>query len=86
MEINCKCRCFRLLVLVIPDGNVMLSIVDRMVDARCVATTGGRRLFCQRGFATTGGSYACMHNPWIVGACYSYRMRCREQDYVGDNG
>jgi hypothetical protein len=39
-------RCFRLLVLVIPDGNVMLSIVDRMVDARCVATTGGRRLFC----------------------------------------
>jgi hypothetical protein len=23
-----------------------LYIVDRMVDARCVATTGGRRLFC----------------------------------------
>jgi hypothetical protein len=46
MERNCKRRCFRLLVLVILDGNVMLSIVDRMVDARCVATTGGRRLFC----------------------------------------
>jgi hypothetical protein len=20
----------------------------------------------QRGFATTGGSYACMHSPWIA--------------------
>jgi hypothetical protein len=40
----------------------------------------------QRGFATTGGSYAYMHSPWIVGSCYSYRMRCREQEYVGDNG
>jgi hypothetical protein len=40
----------------------------------------------QRGFATTGGSYACMHNHWIVGSCYSYHMRCRVQDYVGANG
>jgi hypothetical protein len=40
----------------------------------------------QRGFATTGGSYACMYYPWIVGAYYSYRMRCREHDHVGDNG
>jgi hypothetical protein len=45
MERNCKRRCFRLLVFVIPKGNAMLPIVDRMVDARCVATTGGRRLF-----------------------------------------
>jgi hypothetical protein len=27
--------CFCLLVLVVPDGNIMLSIVDRMVGARC---------------------------------------------------
>jgi hypothetical protein len=40
----------------------------------------------QCGFATIGGSYACMHSPWIVRLCYSYRMRCREQEYVGDNG
>jgi hypothetical protein len=46
MERKCKRRCFRLLILVIPEGNAMLSIVDQMVDARCVATTGGRRLFC----------------------------------------
>jgi hypothetical protein len=39
-------RCFHRLVLVISDENGMLSIVDRMVDARCVATIGGRRLFC----------------------------------------
>jgi hypothetical protein len=46
-----RCREIATLMLpsisfVIPDVNVMLSIVDRMVDARCVATTGGRRLFC----------------------------------------
>jgi hypothetical protein len=46
MEKNCKYRCFRLLVLVILKENVMLSIVDRMVNARCIATTSGRRLFC----------------------------------------
>jgi hypothetical protein len=34
----------------------------------------------QRGFATTGGSYACMHSPWIAWAWYSYHMRCREQE------
>jgi hypothetical protein len=46
MERNCKRCCFCLLVLVIPEGNAILPIVNRMVDARCVATTGGRRLFC----------------------------------------
>jgi hypothetical protein len=27
-------------------GNVMLPIEDLMVDGGCIATTGGRRLFC----------------------------------------
>jgi hypothetical protein len=43
-------------------------------------------MMIQRGFATTSGSYACMYHPWIVGAYYSYRMRYREHDHVGDNG
>jgi hypothetical protein len=41
-----KRRCFRLLILVLPVGNLMLSIANLMVDARCIATTGGSRLFC----------------------------------------
>jgi hypothetical protein len=43
-----KCRCFRLLILVLPVENPMLSIANLMVDARCVATTGGSRLFCMQ--------------------------------------
>jgi hypothetical protein len=27
-------------------GKVMLSIANLMVDGGCIATTGGRRLFC----------------------------------------
>jgi hypothetical protein len=46
MEIYCKRCCFLLLNLVLSVGNVMLPIEDLMVDARCVATTSGRRLFC----------------------------------------
>jgi hypothetical protein len=46
MEIYCKRRCFRLLNLVLPVGKVMLSIANLMVDGGCIATTGGRRLFC----------------------------------------
>jgi hypothetical protein len=41
-----KRRCFRLLILVLPVENLMLSIANLMVDARCVATTGGSKLFC----------------------------------------
>jgi hypothetical protein len=46
MEIYCKCCCFLVLNLVFSVGNVMLPIKDLMVDTRCVATTGDRRLFC----------------------------------------
>jgi hypothetical protein len=46
MEIYCKYRCFRLLNLVLPVEKVMLSIANLMVDGGCIATTGGRRLFC----------------------------------------
>jgi hypothetical protein len=46
MEIYCKRRCFRLLNLVLPVGKVMLNIENLMVDGGCIATTGGRRLFC----------------------------------------
>jgi hypothetical protein len=35
-----------LLNLVLSVGNVMLLIEDLMVDGGCIATTGGRRLFC----------------------------------------
>jgi hypothetical protein len=35
-----------LLNLVLSVGNVMLPIKDLMVDDGCIATTGGRRLFC----------------------------------------
>jgi hypothetical protein len=46
MKIYCKRRYFRLLNLVLPVGKVMLSIANLMVDGGCIATTGGRRLFC----------------------------------------
>jgi hypothetical protein len=46
MEIYCKRRCLLLLNLVLSVGNVMLPIEDLMMDARCVAITDGRRLFC----------------------------------------
>jgi hypothetical protein len=79
-------RClFFLLDFVLSVGNLMFPIANLMVDGGCIATTGGSSLF-RRGFAITGGSYAFMHSPWIVGLYYSYRMRCREQEYVGDNG
>jgi hypothetical protein len=35
-----------LLNLMLSVGNVMLPIEDLMVDDGCIATTGGRRLFC----------------------------------------
>jgi hypothetical protein len=35
-----------LLNLVLSVGNVILPIEDLMVDGGCIATTGGRRLFC----------------------------------------
>jgi hypothetical protein len=35
-----------LLNLMLSVGNVMLPIEDLMVDGGCIATTGGRRLFC----------------------------------------
>jgi hypothetical protein len=35
-----------LLNLVLSVGKVMLPIEDLMVDSGCIATTGGRRLFC----------------------------------------
>jgi hypothetical protein len=35
-----------LLYLVLSVGNIMLPIMDLMVDGGCIATTGGRRLFC----------------------------------------
>jgi hypothetical protein len=35
-----------LLNLVLLVGKVMLPIEDLMVDGGCIATTGGRRLFC----------------------------------------
>jgi hypothetical protein len=35
-----------LLNLVLSVGNIMLPIEDLMVDGGCIATTGGRRLFC----------------------------------------
>jgi hypothetical protein len=35
-----------LLNLVLSVGKVMLPIEDLMVDGGCIATTGGRRLFC----------------------------------------
>jgi hypothetical protein len=35
-----------LLNLVLSIGNIMLLIEDLMVDDGCIATTGGRRLFC----------------------------------------
>jgi hypothetical protein len=35
-----------LLNLVLSVENVMLPIEDLMVDGGCIATTGGRRLFC----------------------------------------
>jgi hypothetical protein len=35
-----------LLNFVLSVGNVMLPIEDLMVDGGCIATTGGRRLFC----------------------------------------
>jgi hypothetical protein len=35
-----------LLNLVPSIGKVMLPIEDLMVDGGCIATTGGRRLFC----------------------------------------
>jgi hypothetical protein len=47
MEIYCKRRCFRLLNLVLSVGKAMLSIANLMVDGGCIATTGGRRLFCK---------------------------------------
>jgi hypothetical protein len=34
-----------LLNLVLSVGNIMLPIEDLMVNGRCIATTGGRRLF-----------------------------------------
>jgi hypothetical protein len=46
MEIYYKRRCFLLLNLVLSVENVMLPIEDLMVNAICIATTGGRRLFC----------------------------------------
>jgi hypothetical protein len=46
MEIYYKHRCFRLLNFVLPVGKVMLSIANLMVDGGCIATIGGRRLFC----------------------------------------
>jgi hypothetical protein len=36
-----------MLNLVLSVGNVMLPIEDLMVDGGCIATTGGRRLFCK---------------------------------------
>jgi hypothetical protein len=43
----CKRRCFLFLLnLVLSMGNIMLPIEDLMVDGGCIATTGGRRLFC----------------------------------------
>jgi hypothetical protein len=35
-----------LLNLVLSVGKVMLPIEDLMMDGRCIATTGDRRLFC----------------------------------------
>jgi hypothetical protein len=35
-----------LLNLVLSVGNIMLPIEELMVDDGCIATTGGRRLFC----------------------------------------
>jgi hypothetical protein len=35
-----------LLNLVLSVGKVILPIEDLMVDGGCIATTGGRRLFC----------------------------------------
>jgi hypothetical protein len=35
-----------LLNLVLSVGKIMLPIEDLMVDGGCIATTGGRRLFC----------------------------------------
>jgi hypothetical protein len=35
-----------LLNLVLSVGNVILPIEDLMVDGGCIATIGGRRLFC----------------------------------------
>jgi hypothetical protein len=46
MEIYCKRRCFHLLSLVRMVGKVMLSIANLMMDGGCIATTGGKRLFC----------------------------------------
>jgi hypothetical protein len=47
MKICMQTSLFSLLLnLVLSVGNVMLPIEDLMVDGRCIATTGGRRLFC----------------------------------------
>jgi hypothetical protein len=47
MEICMQASLLSLLLnLVLSVGNVMLPIEDLMVDGGCLATSGGRRLFC----------------------------------------
>jgi hypothetical protein len=51
-----------LLNLVLSVENVMLPIDDLMVDGGCIATTGGRRLFCIETYreGKTPGSVLCV--------------------------
>jgi hypothetical protein len=49
-----------LLNLVLSVGNVMLPIEDLMVDGGCIATTGGRRLFCLYYIASSS------RGPWTA--------------------
>jgi hypothetical protein len=57
-----------LLNLVLSVEKVMLPIEDLMVDGGCIATTGGRRLFCFLLF--------CMFDDY-------WRINCRSQNSVG---
>jgi hypothetical protein len=52
-----------LLNLVLSVGNVMLPIEDLMVDGGCIATTGGRRLFC---IDRTATPLCALHMAYII--------------------
>jgi hypothetical protein len=71
MEICMRTSLLSLLLnLVLSVGNVMLPIEDLMVDSGCIATTGGRRLFC-----FTWISLYIYTNTWLMHIEYSFIMK-----------
>jgi hypothetical protein len=61
-----------LLNLVLSVENVMLPIEDLMVDGGCIATTGGRRLFCIESIWSYNGAPQAV---WPHGASYKLREK-----------